>query len=448
VVTASFVFLVLIVACIVLFSSRFKQGVRRFIDRNFYVHRHDYRSHWARLTRDLDPSDDLGRVLAVSESFLRDAFDADAVSIALTDTVRPGIRVRQGRGADSPDAFLPPDATLAALLQREGRSVLLDGPEGLRGAVVLAAENPGWFRYAAAHIVTPLQGGDDLLGIVGLGRRRSGDPFTVEDAELLDYAAAQVAAVIRGALWGRDLADAREVELLSNWSNMLLHDLKNYLSPLQMIVQNMRRHQANPEFLRDAMEDVAKVTGRMEALMKRLSDLRKGSFSYQLVDVSALVQESLDALAVADAPVTLRTDLAPGAQVRADAAMLRRVVENLVTNALQAMREPGTLTVSTRAREGRGGPEVELAVADTGAGMDEVFIRDHLFHPFATTKRKGLGLGLYQCRRIVEAHGGDIVVESAPGEGTCFRILLPAVVPLENADRPGEASAVREVNAT
>jgi signal transduction histidine kinase len=208
-------------------------------------------------------------------------------------------------------------------------------------------------------------------------------------------------------------------------------------------VQNMRRHKANPEFLRDAMEDVAKVTGRMETLMKRLSDLRKGSFSYQLLDLNAVVGESLDALGVAGGPVTLHTDLAVGAEVRGDAAMLRRVAENLITNAIQAMGNSGTLSVTTRRREGREGPEVELAVADTGVGMEEEFIREHLFHPFATTKRKGLGLGLYQCRRIVEAHGGDIVVDSTPGEGTCFRILLPAVIPLEDADRPPVPAVAR-----
>jgi hypothetical protein len=343
--------------------------------------------------------------------------------------------VRQGRGADSPDAFLPAGSTLGAVLHRERRSLLLTGPDGEKEAASVAAENSGWFAHAAGQIVTPLLAGEELLGIVGLERGRPGDPFTVEDAELLDYAASQVAAVIRGAQWGRELADAREVELLTNWSNMLVHDLKNYLAPLQMIVQNMRRHRANPEFLRDALEDIAGVTGRMESLMKRLSDLRKGTLSYQLLDLNDLVRESLDALAVGDSRLSVETRLAEKAEVRGDAAMLRRVAENLITNAVQAMRGEGTLAVCTEARAGREGPEVELAVSDTGAGMEEAFIRDHLFRPFATTKRKGLGLGLYQCRRIVEAHGGDIVVESKPGEGSCFRVLLPAVIPLGAGDR-------------
>ena len=72
------------------------------------------------------------------------------------------------------------------------------------------------------------------------------------------------------------------------------------------------------------------------------------------------------------------------------------------------------------------GERVFLSVADTGAGMTEEFIRTRLFHPFATTKAKGIGLGLYTCREVVEAHGGRIEVESKKGEGTRFRVVLPS----------------------
>jgi signal transduction histidine kinase len=99
------------------------------------------------------------------------------------------------------------------------------------------------------------------------------------------------------------------------------------------------------------------------------------------------------------------------------------VVENLVVNALEAMgAKGGRLTVEARQE----GDYVHLSVADTGVGMTEEFIRTRLFHPFATTKTKGIGLGLFTCKEVVEAHGGKLEVESRLGAGTRFRVVLPS----------------------
>jgi signal transduction histidine kinase len=128
--------------------------------------------------------------------------------------------------------------------------------------------------------------------------------------------------------------------------------------------------------------------------------------------------------------------------------MLRRVFENLVNNALQAMKGTGELTLESNDCDYKEGPSVCIDVRDTGEGMSEEFLQHQLFRPFASTKTKGLGLGLYQCRSIIRAHGGELTVRSRIGEGTNFRVALPAETPsLEmptdtDADfRPGPKSA-------
>ena len=73
-----------------------------------------------------------------------------------------------------------------------------------------------------------------------------------------------------------------------------------------------------------------------------------------------------------------------------------------------------------------GQPQVQIGVADSGSGMSQAFIRDRLFRPFASTKKRGLGLGLYQCRSIVHVHGGELTVRSEEGVGTQFRVVLNA----------------------
>jgi signal transduction histidine kinase len=103
---------------------------------------------------------------------------------------------------------------------------------------------------------------------------------------------------------------------------------------------------------------------------------------------------------------------------------IENVVENLIINALEAMGAAGGRLTVEAGRDA--GTLVFFSVADTGAGMNEEFIRLRLFRPFATTKQKGIGLGLFTCREIVEAHGGRLEVESKPGAGTRFRVVLPS----------------------
>jgi signal transduction histidine kinase len=97
------------------------------------------------------------------------------------------------------------------------------------------------------------------------------------------------------------------------------------------------------------------------------------------------------------------------------------VVTNLLLNARDAVGQGGQIRVETSQRDGW----AVLLVADNGCGMSSAFLRDSLFRPFQTTKKKGLGIGMFQSKMIVEAHRGNIQVESEPGRGTTFRIMLP-----------------------
>ena len=108
------------------------------------------------------------------------------------------------------------------------------------------------------------------------------------------------------------------------------------------------------------------------------------------------------------------------AVVEVDAEEMGKVVLNLCLNALEA--SPDGTPVRVRAGVA---PEPFLRVTDQGAGISAEFIRNGLFEPFKSTKAKGMGIGLYQCKQIVEAHGGRIEVKSVPGEGSEFIVWLP-----------------------
>jgi signal transduction histidine kinase len=105
----------------------------------------------------------------------------------------------------------------------------------------------------------------------------------------------------------------------------------------------------------------------------------------------------------------------------ADPEQLRKVITNLLFNAKEAVNDAGEIRVSTAQQNS----SVLLSVSDNGCGMSPEFMRRSLFKPFQTTKKTGLGIGMFHSKAIVEAHQGRIEVESQPGKGTTFRILLP-----------------------
>ena len=97
------------------------------------------------------------------------------------------------------------------------------------------------------------------------------------------------------------------------------------------------------------------------------------------------------------------------------------MLTNLVLNADQATGEHGDITIKTVCDAGR----VVLSVVDNGSGMSDAFVAESLFRPFQSTKKDGMGIGLFQSKMIVEAHGGRIDVRSEEGSGTTFDVVLP-----------------------
>jgi signal transduction histidine kinase len=224
-------------------------------------------------------------------------------------------------------------------------------------------------------------------------------------------------------------AENRQFQAFTRLSAMLTHDLKNAITGLSMLVANMERQWEREEFRADAVTSLREATDKLRGLVARLSkpvETLSGEYRSALapVDLVPLIRRVIEETASRGSSHEIETRLPDSLEASVDAERIAGVVENLVINALEAMgANPGRLTVEA-GREG--GDQIFIAVSDTGTGMSAGFIRTKLFQPFATTKKQGLGLGLYTCREVVEAHGGRITVESQQGSGTRFRVVLPS----------------------
>jgi signal transduction histidine kinase len=149
-----------------------------------------------------------------------------------------------------------------------------------------------------------------------------------------------------------------------------------------------------------------------------------GQIPVRVTDLVPIIRRVLETNAYPAAPLCQTEVRLPESLITyVDPEGIENVIENLIINALEAMGAAGgQLTVEA----GSVGEYLYFSVADTGTGMDDEFMRLHLFRPFATTKQKGIGLGLYTCREVVESHGGRIIVTSKLGAFTRFRVELPS----------------------
>jgi signal transduction histidine kinase len=228
-------------------------------------------------------------------------------------------------------------------------------------------------------------------------------------------------------------AESRQFDSFVRLSAILTHDLKNAIEALSLTVTNMERHFEKAEFRADAMKTLRSATENLRALVTRLSQpvttLSGEHKRPRPVNLVPILRRVISMTAEQAVKHETKTNLPPELVAVVDPDRIVKVVENLIINALEAMDDkPGRLTIEGGSLEGK---KVFFSVSDTGPGMAPRFISERLFHPFATTKKRGVGLGLYTCREVVRANGGTIDVNSREGAGTTFRVVLPSA-PLES----------------
>lgn len=223
-------------------------------------------------------------------------------------------------------------------------------------------------------------------------------------------------------------AETQQFESFFRLSAMLTHDLKNAIEALSLTVGNMERHFDNEQFRIDAMKSLASATNRLKALVARLSrpvtSLSGEHKRPTRIDLVPVLKRAIGSTVerVRDRH-EIKVKLPPVLFAITEEGRAEEVFENLLLNSLEAMSDKsGKLTIEAETLPG----ESVVKITDTGCGMSESFIKNSLFHPFKTTKKNGIGLGLYTCREVVRASAGRIEVESTEGIGTTFRVVLPS----------------------
>jgi putative PEP-CTERM system histidine kinase len=408
---------------IMAFSDRLRQRLRLLVSRHFARPLHDYRQVWATFTERTAALVRQEEYCQAVVKLVAETFDMLSVTVWL-DQDRTGLLERGASTATGESALRPGDEAALTQMRRAFREHPL--PVNIDTAreqwcEVLQRLNPSRFSNGGYRFAVPLVSGGESVGLMVLGDRVSGSPLIPDDVDLLKCIGDQVAANLRNLRLSGRVAELREFEAFQMLSAFLVHDLKNTSSTLSLMLRNMEAHFNNPDFREDALRGLGKSVDRINDLITRLTTLR------QQPGAQRVLSDLNDVLGSAAAKIEGQTDLqvirhlVPLPRFLFDPQQIESVLTNLVLNARDAVGAGGAITVSSLRLDGW----AVAAVEDNGCGMSQDFIARSLFRPFQTTKKKGMGIGMFQSKMVVEAHGGRIEVHTAPGQGTTFRVFLP-----------------------
>jgi putative PEP-CTERM system histidine kinase len=421
---ALLVLLALVALALLLQSDRVNQRLRVFVSRHFERPAYDYRTVWSKFTSATAACVDQVALTRAIAGLHADIFHALSVSVWVVadkdgELTLAASTVR--RETDATDhRFSAPAAEIIAHFRTHPEPVDLESSPA-PWAYALRELHPTQFPNGGRRCCAPLVIRGEVLGVITLGDRVSGTPMSPQDFEMLKCVADHAAASLMNVLLSQRLMQAKELEAFQTMAAFFVHDLKNSASTLNLMLQNLPVHFDSPEFRADALRGIAKTVGHINQLIRRLGQLRH-ELTIELTegDFNDVVTQALATLEPVAEKKFVR-DIRPLPATRFDREQLNKVVTNLILNATEAVpSDGGRVCVSTSTQD----DWVVLTVDDNGCGMSRDFLTRSLFRPFQTTKTSGLGIGMFQSKMIVEAHGGRIAVRSEPGKGTTFQVFL------------------------
>jgi len=458
---AFFVFLALVGLSIILLSDRLCRKIKHFISSHLKRPQYDYRREWTEFTHMTTSLTDIRDLCSAIVRKVSNTFETLSVTIWLIDEKEERLMLGGSTALTELQAqnvvrTLKGGAELLSALRKNQTHIdtfdgakprFLDQGKKRRSVSTLSiprasdrgvewvdfeTSKESWviglreahsdfLKEARIRYCIPLAMSDQFIGFLTLHNRVAGVPLSDADFDLLRTIADQTAGMLLNLKLSERLRQAKEIEVLQTMSAFLMHDLKNLASSLSLTMENLPIHFDNPEFRNDALKIVQQSVTKVNSLCGHLSILsQKIELKRVETDLNELIASSLSCLNGSNT-VSIFKDLQPVPRLMIDPEQVQKVLMNLILNANEALGNGGEIRVATQKSDGW----AIVSVRDNGCGMTKEFIEKSLFRPFKTTKKQGMGIGLFQSKMIVEAHQGRIEVESEEGRGTTFRIILP-----------------------
>lgn len=417
--SVALVFVALVGLALLVASGSMRSRLRVYISKNFFSYRYDYREEWLRFTQLLSGSAEPRHTAETVVRALANLVESPSGMLWM-QRVAGGDFVQTARwnlpthvGPEANDGAL-------ALFWRE-RAWIIDVDEWrARRDAYPGLELPAWLiDEPRCWLVVPLLVRDALMGFVVLGRPRAMVDLNWEVRDLLRTAASQASGYLDQAQATEALLEARKFDAFNRMSAFVVHDLKNIVTQLSLMMKNAKRLRDNPEFQQDMLDTVENSLEKMRQLMLQLREGDKPHGVTSGVDLEQIARRL--AAAASSKGRVLELALQTGVSTRGHAERVERVIGHVVQNAFDATPPSGCVRLSLDAE----GSQARVRVEDNGCGMSEDFIQNRLFKPFQTTKSSGMGIGAHESYQYVQELGGKISVQSELNRGTTVTLLLP-----------------------
>ncbi|MGB0721438.1 MAG: XrtA/PEP-CTERM system histidine kinase PrsK [Gammaproteobacteria bacterium] len=420
VVQVTFVFAAFLALLAIVSSGQLRAKAKVFFSKHFFNYKYDYREEWLRFIQTVSGEDtdlDLGQRAIKATGQIVESPSGVLWLRGDGGKYRAASAWNSARLLDG--AVLEAEHALPRFLRE--RQWVVDVQEFREHpAMYQDLELPDWCDAKAIRFVVPLMLERELLGFIALSPPRARLQFNFEDADLLKTVGRQLASALAQEQADRALTEARQFEALTRLSTYVVHDLKNTVAQLALMVGNAERHKDNPAFVEDMVATVDNAVGRMKRMLEQLRSGHTHRAQSQ-VDVHRIASEVVAARTV-NRPAPVLESPGEGALIVANRERFAAVLSNLVQNAQEATPDDGSVRVRVRSSD----DQVIVDVIDDGSGMDATFVRERLFRPFDTTKgNSGMGIGVYEARELVRGMGGDLVVDTHPGSGTTMSLRIP-----------------------
>lgn len=412
-------FAALLLLMLLALSGSMRSRLKVLIGKNFFRYRYDYREEWLKFTNALCSENS---VLQLGQQVIRglgDMVESPAGSLWTKDA--SGRQFVQSARWNFPvsDIAEPSNSPMIASLEATGWVLSLEEFRSRPGRYGDLTPPPWLLEMSNAWLVIPLRTSAGMVGFVLLTTSRTPVDLDWEVSDLLKTAGRQAATFLAQMQATEALLESRKFDSFNRMSAFVVHDLKNILTQLSLMVRNAERHADNAEFQKDMLLTVRHAVDRMRQLMLQLREGATPADSFSGVSLDEIARRVQKSKAGVLPVVDLK--IHDAVSIRGHEERIERVIGHLVQNALDATPAEGRVWMAVRREAGM----AQIEVGDTGQGMSADFIRERLFKPFQTTKQAGMGIGAYESRQYIQELGGDIHVESEENVGTRFCVRLP-----------------------
>ncbi len=410
---------------VLLFSGRIRAKARVWLSKNFFSYKYDYRLEWLQFTQTLASGNN-----DIPQNITRAVAQLAKSPAALLWSAGENNRFQLASEWQIPPPAEDIDLTQIAYWLSE-TEWLIDLQEWRQAPDIYQnLEVPQGLRdFNRAWLIIPLLFGEKLQGILLLCESDLVRDLNWEDRDLLKVAGRQAASHLAQYQADQALVESRQFEAFNRLSAYVIHDLKNILAQLSLMVSNAQKHKHNPEFIDDMVDTVSNSVDRMSNLMMQLRSGERNT-EERSFRLDEMLGEIIEQCKLRDPAPTFITEARDESlTLNCDKDRLQTVFGHLIQNAQDATQKDGEVRVSV----GSSPESIIVEIQDTGAGMDDEFIRSRLFKPFDSTKGlTGMGIGAFESREFIRSLGGDIQVTSTPGVGSLFKVYIPSTNHVSN----------------